>query len=191
MAVLTVTSHKQIRRFTTSLYFPFAYKARDFTSPKGTLNDSQQKTILNHAVVHDIPSRQNIVTQGHSGDSMFLIEEGSAHVWIQLKTSQKPVNVAFLGVGAYFGEMALLTGEKRTATVSTITSLKAIELKKESLYPLFKESPEIMKQIADLIVSRKNQNADIELSLMRKQKKLSDQEKVESLLKKIQKFFRT
>ena len=43
MAVLTVTSHKQIRRFTTSLYFPFAYKARDFTSPKGTLKTKTQE----------------------------------------------------------------------------------------------------------------------------------------------------
>ena len=44
MAVLTVTSHKQIRRFTTSLYFPFACKARDFISPKGTLIAAEEQT---------------------------------------------------------------------------------------------------------------------------------------------------
>ena len=52
-------------------------------------------------------------TEGEAGDSMFVLARGEASVTL----AQTDGTVATLGAGAFFGEMSLLTGDARSATV--------------------------------------------------------------------------
>ena len=67
---------------------------------------------------------QTVVRQGEAGDSMFVVGRGSVRVTIRPGATE----VATIPAGGYFGEMSLLTGEPRTATVSAITDCVLLEI---------------------------------------------------------------
>jgi small-conductance mechanosensitive channel len=69
-------------------------------------------------------ANQTVVTQGDAGDSMFVIGRGRVRVTIFPAATE----VATIPAGEYFGEMSMLTGQPRTATVSAITDCLLLEL---------------------------------------------------------------
>lgn len=127
-----------------------------------------------------------IVTQGEAGDSLFIIEEGLVNVLVK-DAKGKNKWVAHIHPGGFFGEMALLTGEPRTASVQAETEVICYEIGKEILLPIFQENPELLEKVSELMAARKGQ--------LRKAKKAgSEPDEVEqkektSLLQKMGKFF--
>ena len=83
-----------------------------------------------------------VVRQGDAGDSMFVIRRGSARV-IRREEDGRESYLATLREGDYFGEMALIMGRARTATIVTLEECEILELKKQDLdeftacYPRF------------------------------------------------------
>jgi CPA1 family monovalent cation:H+ antiporter len=75
-----------------------------------------------------VPAGETILRQGDRGDSLFLIVRGVVRVVLESEGS--PVDVATLMAGDFFGEMALLRGEPRTATCRAVTPSALLELKK-------------------------------------------------------------
>jgi len=80
--------------------------------------------------------------------------EGCVAVVVAGKDAQ-PLEVNRLGVPDVFGEMALLTGEPRGATVRALTNTMVLEITKEGITPLFDRQPEVMRQLAEIMVLRK------------------------------------
>jgi len=98
-----------------------------------------------------------IVRQGDKGDSLFIITEGA--VKVQLKQPDgKTLDLAVLGAGKFFGEMALLTGESRSADVVAISETHLIEVTKDDIAPIMQEHPNLSKMLADVLNSRKQRN---------------------------------
>jgi anion transporter len=79
-----------------------------------------------------------LVEQGEPGDAMYLILEGEVEVLVR-GGSGEIHEVATLGPGMSFGEMALLTGEPRSADVRTLTDLKALRLSREDFHDLMRK----------------------------------------------------
>lgn len=83
------------------------------------------------------PAGTLVVQQGEPGESLFLLVEGRAEVIheVEIGTGESTIrqqqSVAALGPGDVFGEMALLTGEVRTATVKASTSLEVLEIQRD------------------------------------------------------------
>jgi potassium-dependent mechanosensitive channel len=100
------------------------------------------------------PIGKHVVTQGDSGDSMFCIVEGTVGVVINIGP-EKTLEVARLGAGAFFGEMALLTGEPRTASIVAVTNIFVYEITKEDLGPLIGNEPEVSMRISKILTERK------------------------------------
>ena len=73
---------------------------------------------------------------------LFIIAEGVVSVQAKLENG-KVLEVASLGAGNFFGEMALLTGAIRTADIIALTQTRLIEITREDFEPLLKEHPEI------------------------------------------------
>lgn len=69
----------------------------------------------------------NIVTQGDEGNDFFIIVEGSAIV-TQTNDAGESGQVAELGAADFFGEIAMLTAEKRKATVTAKGDVKCVKL---------------------------------------------------------------
>jgi CRP/FNR family cyclic AMP-dependent transcriptional regulator len=60
-----------------------------------------------------------IFEAGEKGDSLYIIREGSVQVFVLDAESKEKIILSQLGPGDYFGEMALLTGEPRSASIET------------------------------------------------------------------------
>lgn len=94
-----------------------------------------------------------IVRRGQEGNSMFVIIRGAVKVQIPENDYQKTIN--HLKTNDFFGEMSLLTGQPRTATVIAEEETEVIQIKKSALKPLFEANPDLMKAICDIIEERR------------------------------------
>ena len=94
-----------------------------------------------------------IIRQGDSGASMFFIRKGE--VKVQLENRGEARELARLGPGDYFGEMALLTGESRTATVRAIDDTETFELRKGPFSEVLLSNTAIASTIAETVSNRK------------------------------------
>jgi CRP-like cAMP-binding protein len=73
-----------------------------------------------------------IVRQGDPGDAFFVIVEGEVQVEREASPGATPAVVARLGPGDYFGELALITGEPRNASVVAASACRTLELSRSS-----------------------------------------------------------
>ncbi|HHB92101.1 MAG TPA: mechanosensitive ion channel [Thioploca sp.] len=103
---------------------------------------------------HRFSEGETVVKQGDDGNSLFVIVEGVVVVQVTLE-ADKVIDVARLGAGNFFGEMALFTGQKRTATILTMTETILLEIIKDDIVPLISEQPEVAKLISKVLTQRK------------------------------------
>lgn len=93
-----------------------------------------------------------IVRQGDSGQSMFIIAAGDVSVVVEPGREE----VARLNRGGYFGEMSLLTGEPRSATVLAAGDVSVIELNADLFRRLGAEYPAAIEQMAVNAITRRS-----------------------------------
>ncbi len=84
---------------------------------------------------------------------MFVITHGAVEVQILLAGEVKTINT--LRDSDYFGEMSLLTGEPRTATVVAVEETEVVQINKSALQPIFEANPDLVKSICELIEERR------------------------------------
>ncbi|MEZ0230284.1 MAG: cyclic nucleotide-binding domain-containing protein, partial [Planctomycetota bacterium] len=77
-----------------------------------------------------------------------------ANVFVELESGNRR-QVATLNGGDYFGEMALLTGEKRSATVVAATDVECWRLDREGFKQIIERRPEMAQELASLLATRK------------------------------------
>jgi cAMP-dependent protein kinase regulator len=88
---------------------------------------------------------EQIVREGDPGDSMFIVSTGEVRATV-LRGGQQ-VSVATLRDGDFFGEMAVLSGEPRTATVTAVKATELLELSREHLREIESRHPEVEAKI--------------------------------------------
>jgi CRP-like cAMP-binding protein len=94
-----------------------------------------------------------LMNQGDFGGAMFVIVEGTVSVDFVDENGRRQ-SVATLGPREVVGEMSLFTGDRRTATVSAVANVDALEITKTSLERVFSKSPELVDKIA-LVLARR------------------------------------
>lgn len=102
-------------------------------------------------VIHE--SGDDLVEQGKRGVGFHLITDGKARVLVRGRT------VAHLRPGDYFGEMALLDGEPRSATVRAETDVRTLSLASWDFLPLIDRHPSIARKML-LEMSRRLRDAE-------------------------------
>lgn len=101
-----------------------------------SLTTEEFMAVLNGAMdAKTIRAGQAIVTEGQPGGSMFAVAQGSVSVW---RENQR---VAVMREGDFFGEMALLSGAPRTATVKAEGDVVVLEFPRESMAPVITKHP--------------------------------------------------
>jgi small-conductance mechanosensitive channel len=95
--------------------------------------------------------REAIVRQGEPGHSMFVVGSGSAVVVLEPDRRE----VATIGRGGYFGEMSLLTGEPRTATVIARGETVALEIDADLFRSLGARYPQQIEAIGAAAAARR------------------------------------
>jgi len=104
----------------------------------------------------DLTVHERVVLQGRGGDSLFLIAEGAVEVLGRRPEHDRDHHLARLGVGAVFGEQAVLTASPRAATVRAATDgALVLEIAGADLRPLFAEHPALVVALARLSAERR------------------------------------
>jgi small-conductance mechanosensitive channel len=125
----------------------------DVLSP---IPDASVEMIAAAARFHIYSRGETILRRGTAGDSLFVLHEGTVSVRIVDDTVIGRQEVAQLGPGSVFGEMALLTGEARTADVIAVTDVTAIEIGKDALDPVLREQPGLAEAITSKVMERRD-----------------------------------
>lgn len=97
---------------------------------------------------------ERIVHQGTEGDALYVIREGTAVVSVNMEGGGER-EVARLSRGEFFGEMALLTGEPRSAHVTAQDDLEVIVIRAPTLKALLARRPALAEEIAEIVEARK------------------------------------
>ena len=100
---------------------------------------------------------ERIVRQQEPGSSMFVIIEGEAAVYLE-RAEGSEHQIATLCAGETFGQMSLMTGEPRSATVRAMNHLVLAEIKKADVAPLLEANPALVEDIAKQIVAIQAEN---------------------------------
>ncbi|GAA5483710.1 mechanosensitive ion channel family protein [Haloferula sargassicola] len=117
------------------------------------LSEDQAKNLVRQGGIRIHGSGEAIVRRDEEGSSMFVILDGKVAVTGR-DASGARITLAHLGVGECFGEMSLLTGEKRSATVRAEGDVLLLEIRKADLAPLFEEVPELVERMGGLLEKR-------------------------------------
>ena len=112
------------------------------------------------AHVHEYPDARIIINEGDPGSSLFIVVAGLLEV-SQRDAAGKPRAIGRLIPGDVFGEISLLTGMPRIATITALTPVTLIEIDKEHLQSLFDADPDMVARLTDIEASRllANRNA--------------------------------
>lgn len=100
-----------------------------------------------------------VMRHGEGGSSLFVLGEGALDVRIPREDGDD-MTVARLTNGAVFGEMSLVTGAPRSATVVAVTDVVAFELGRKDLDPVLRRRPALMEGIANIVAERQARNAE-------------------------------
>jgi len=92
-------------------------------------------------IIHTIPPGRSIIKEGDKGSSVFILTRGAVKVYATI--TGKKVELAVLQSSDFFGEIAFLTGQPRTATVETIEESDVLEVAEEDLNDMIGKSPRI------------------------------------------------
>ena len=103
----------------------------------------------------ELKSGEIVFRQGEPGDALFIIIHGTVRVF--LEQGGQSHEIACLGPGECFGEMALLTGEPRSADVQAMTDLVLLKLFRDRFDQLIKKHPSLGVNFAGLLASRLQQ----------------------------------
>ncbi len=129
-----------------------------------------------------------LVQQGDSGDSLFIITDGKVDVSISDGVGRK-THLADLQSGDYFGEMSLLTGEPRSASVIAIQETQVIVVEKKGMAELLEQEGAIIEPLSAMLAKRLEDLSGRVTELTAKEEKSEQIDRKDHLLGRIRDFF--
>lgn len=123
------------------------------------LSDQLIDSLLKQSQLKRFGRGERIIEEGADGDSMFILLRGKARVSVSKERS--PITVGELRSGDCFGEMSLLTGERRAATVQADDDCYVVEIGKPVMAEILREGPGCLEKLSELLARRKLETEDI------------------------------
>ncbi len=99
-----------------------------------------------------VPAGSRVVSQGESPEFFYVIQSGRLQVFRETADGIR-TNLTELGPGAYFGEVALVTGQPRTASVETASEARLIKVSKEEFDRLLDQNPQLARHIINQLAN--------------------------------------
>ncbi|MBB5751764.1 Crp/Fnr family transcriptional regulator [Prosthecomicrobium pneumaticum] len=117
------------------------------------LDPGQIATLAAKATVYAVPPRTVLMSEGDYGDSMFAVIDGAVEVTVEGARSGSR-EVAMLGPGDIVGEMSLMTGARRTATVTSVVQTRVLQIRKAALEAVLAHSPDLVIGLGAMLARR-------------------------------------
>ncbi|MBD3223507.1 MAG: cyclic nucleotide-binding domain-containing protein [Caldithrix sp.] len=119
-----------------------------------TLGKESIEFILERLKFKTFDPNETICKVGDPGDEMFIIINGKVNICIYDENGKNEQVVATLGPGDYFGEMALLTGEPRSASVIPTEAVESFALHKDDFDVILEKYPSISMSLGKIVSKR-------------------------------------
>ena len=117
----------------------------------GSLSDQENGQLARTTTRGLFGSGELIVKQGDAGSSMFVVASGEAVVLLEPQNQE----IARIGPGGFFGEMSLLTGAPRNATVRTAVDSELLEITGAAFRQFVLANPAVVEQIGVAVANRR------------------------------------
>ncbi len=118
-----------------------------------TLTVRQLQKLAEDVFQKTIQANEVVVAQGDEGDTMYIVIDGALAVKVKLPDG-KEIEVAVFSAGDFFGEMSLLTGAQRTASVVALTEATVLEISKADFQVLFAAQPSLASRLSEALTDR-------------------------------------
>ncbi len=153
------------------------------------LNEEELQEVVEGMQFALFAAGERIIEQGKEGDSFFVIYSGVAEVSVRQADGGDSV-VKLLRRGDYFGEMALLTGERRTASITAISECGCYRVDRELFKRVLERNPSIVEALSASLSARRaelTERIEADEALRRERKKEPDLKG--RILARIKKYF--
>jgi CRP-like cAMP-binding protein len=118
--------------------------------------DNVRADLAKQLVYTPFSAGEAVTREGDKDDDLYMLVEGEAVVRIgRGRGEREDREVARLGPGQFFGEMSLMTGEARTASVIAASDLTCYRIGKQAFENILRATPSIADQIAEVLAQRK------------------------------------
>jgi small-conductance mechanosensitive channel len=114
-------------------------------------SSNERRAIADAATEHSFGIGEAICVEGREGETFYIVVSGR----VSVRVGQPPREVATLSRGQYFGEMSLLTGAPRVATVVAIDDTSVLEFGRAEFQKFFAQKPELKEQMAAFLARRR------------------------------------
>src|SRR6266481_4280076 len=152
------------------------------------LSDAQIDSLVKEARLNCFGRGESVIQEGAEGDSMFVLLRGAAQVSVSKNGSLIPV--ASLNAGDCFGEMSLLTGERRMATVQAKSDCYVLEIGKPVMAEVIRDSPDCLERLSQLLARRKLETEGILKEVARTDEQvLKERQYTATFLHRLRSFF--
>lgn len=94
-----------------------------------------------------------VIRENDIGSSMIVVTDGT--LTVSVADENGPRTVATLGKGDFVGEMSLMTGAPRTATVTAESPVTALEIDRSAIQPLITGNPSLFDRFAETLEKRR------------------------------------
>jgi uncharacterized membrane protein len=133
------------------------------TPPRGTplahlplfagLDRAGQRALLTHLTRRVVRANEPVFWFGDRGDTLYVVDEGQVAVTAP-DAHGEHLLLDTLGPGGVFGEISLLDGGPRTATVRAVTDCTLLALDRSAFHAFLRERPEVVKDVLQMLGAR-------------------------------------
>jgi CRP-like cAMP-binding protein len=134
---------------------------RQFLSETGLFQQIPEEArthLAGAARVHGVQAGDTIFRRGDEGDSFFVVARGKVSITLELPQGAQEVST--LQVGDFFGEIAMMTRSRRTATVTGVEETVALEFPADEILPLCRQHAKFKERIARTGAARSRESLE-------------------------------
>jgi CRP-like cAMP-binding protein len=117
----------------------------------GLLAEGDRQALAAASPLRMFGAGETVVEQGSPGQSAFVVSQGR----VRVSLDPGDMEIATLGRGAYFGEMSLLTGDPRTASVRALGDCTVVEITADAFRAFVMNRPALVERIGTAIAERR------------------------------------
>ena len=154
------------------------------------LTDEEREELAGRLNVAPFIRGEVVTKQGAVAHWLYILRRGEAEVRVNVPGTELSERVALLHEGDFFGEMGLLTGEPRAATIVALTDVECYRLDKDIFSDVLQRRPEMARDLADILARRRMELDAILGGLNEEARRLRTSHLHTDLLERIRNFFK-
>jgi small-conductance mechanosensitive channel/CRP-like cAMP-binding protein len=154
-----------------------------------SLTDAERASLARELSTSPYVRGDTVFEAGESADSLYLLAQGRVEI-VRERAQRAAVKLATLDAPAYFGEMGLLLGQPRIATVVAKEDALCYRLDKRGFDAIIRSRPQLVETLARILAERQAENDATLQALDEEARSGQAVSRTKELMRKIQLFFR-